>query len=157
MNETIEYIKKLFKKKGYKFTIQKKIILEVLLENKEHKNAKQIHDKVKNQNIGITTVYRTLNLFTELDIVKEINISGTSYYEIKIFSKNQFHIHFKCFKCNSIIDINNKDINLNCLDLKQKVESVSNLDIYDINIMFTGLCKSCKEEFLWQDQQRLEQ
>ena len=157
MNETIEYIKKLFKKKGYKFTIQKKTILEVLLENKEHKNAKQIHDKVKNQNIGITTVYRTLNLFTELDIVKEINISGTSYYEIKIFSKNPFHIHFKCFKCNSIIDINNKDINLNCLDLKQKVESVSNLDIYDINIMFTGLCKSCKEEFLWQDQQNLEQ
>ncbi|CEK33821.1 ferric uptake regulator [[Clostridium] sordellii] len=157
MNETIEYIKKLFKKKGYKFTIQKKTILEVLLENKEHKNAKQIHDKVKNQNIGITTVYRTLNLFTELDIVKEINISGTSYYEIKIFSKNPFHIHFKCFKCNSIIDINNKDINLNCLDLKQKVESVSNLDIYDINIMFTGLCKSCKEEFLWQDQQKLEQ
>lgn len=157
MNETIEYIKKLFKKKGYKFTIQKKIILEVLLENKEHKNAKQIHDKVKNQNIGITTVYRTLNLFTELDIVKEINISGTSYYEIKIFSKNPFHIHFKCLKCNSIIDINNKDINLNCLDLKQKVESVSNLDIYDINIMFTGLCKSCKEEFLWQDQQKLEQ
>lgn len=152
MNETIEYIKKLFKKKGYKFTIQKKTILEILLENKEHKNAKQIHDKVKNQNIGITTVYRTLNLFTELDIVKEINISGTSYYEIKIFSKNPFHIHFKCFKCNSIIDINNKDINLNCLDLKQKVESVSNLDIYDINIMFTGLCKSCKEEFLWQDQ-----
>ncbi|MBW4873176.1 MAG: transcriptional repressor, partial [Paeniclostridium sp.] len=100
MNETIEYIKKLFKKKGYKFTIQKKTILEVLLENKEHKNAKQIHDKVKNQNIGITTVYRTLNLFTELDIVKEINISGTSYYEIKIFSKNPFHIHFKCFKCN---------------------------------------------------------
>ncbi|MCR1848027.1 Fur family transcriptional regulator [Paraclostridium sordellii] len=157
MNETIEYIKKLFKKKGYKFTIQKKTILEVLLENKEHKNAKQIHDKVKNQNIGITTVYRTLNLFTELDIVKEINISGTSYYEIKIFSKNPFHIHFKCFKCNSIIDINNKDINLNCLDLKQKVKSVSNLDIYDINIMFTGLCKSCKEEFLWQDQQKLEQ
>ncbi|CEO34601.1 ferric uptake regulator [[Clostridium] sordellii] len=157
MNETIEYIKKLFKKKGYKFTIQKKTILEVLLENKEHKNAKQIHDKVKNQNIGITTVYRTLNLFTELDIVKEINISGTSYYEIKIFSKNPFHIHFKCFKCNSIIDINNKDINLNCLYLKQKVESVSNLDIYDINIMFTGLCKSCKEEFLWQDQQKLEQ
>lgn len=157
MNETIEYIKKLFKKKGYKFTIQKKTILEVLLENKEHKNAKQIHDKVKNQNIGITTVYRTLNLFTELDIVKEINISGTSYYEIKIFSKNPFHMHFKCFKCNSIIDINNKDINLNCLDLKQKVESVSNLDIYDINIMFTGLCKSCKEEFLWQDQQKLEQ
>ncbi|CEN24704.1 Fur family transcriptional regulator [Paraclostridium sordellii] len=157
MNETIEYIKKLFKKKGYKFTIQKKIILEVLLENKEHKNAKQIHDKVKYQNIGITTVYRTLNLFTELDIVKEINISGTSYYEIKIFSKNPFHIHFKCFKCNSIIDINNKDINLNCLDLKQKVESVSNLDIYDINIMFTGLCKSCKEEFLWQDRQKLEQ
>ena len=157
MNETIEYIKKLFKKKGYKFTIQKETILEVLLENKEHKNAKQIHDKVKNQNIGITTVYRTLNLFTELDIVKEINISGTSYYEIKIFSKNPFHIHFKCFKCNSIIDINNKDINLNCLYLKQKVESVSNLDIYDINIMFTGLCKSCKEEFLWQDQQKLEQ
>lgn len=157
MNETIEYIKKLFKTKGYKFTIQKKIILEALLDNKEHINAKEIYEKVKKENVGITTVYRSLNLFAELDIVKEINIGGTSYYEIKIFSKNPFHIHFKCFRCNSIIDINNKDINLDCLDLKQKVETISDLDIYDINIMFTGLCTSCKEEFKWQDQQKLEQ
>lgn len=45
------------------------------------------------------------------------NIDDTIIYIKKKFSKNPFHIHFKCFKCNNIIDINIKDINIDCLEL----------------------------------------
>lgn len=146
MNDTIERIEKLLKSKGYKFTIQKLSVLEVLIESKTHINSKEIYDKLRHKKIGLSTIHRTLNLFKDLEIVKEINIDGISYFELKIFSKDPFHIHFKCIKCNSIIDIKSKDINLDCLQIKSKLEKEKYLDIYDIDIMFTGLCSKCKEE-----------
>lgn len=57
---------------------------------------------------------------------------------------------------NNIIDINSKDINIDCLELNNKVEIENNLDIYDLNVMFIGLCSDCKEELKWQDRQKLE-
>lgn len=111
---------------------------------------------MKDKRIGLSTIHRALNLFKTLDIVKEININGVGYFELKIFSKDPFHIHFKCSKCNSIIDIKSKNVNLQCLELKDRAEMENDLDIYDIDIIFTGLCSKCKEEFRWQDQQKLE-
>ena len=73
------------------------------------------------------------------------------------FNLSWISFEFKCSKCNSIIDIKSKDINLQCLELKNKAEMEKDLDIYDIDIIFTGLCSKCKEEFRWQDQQKLEQ
>lgn len=157
MNDIIENIEKVLKRNGNKLTMQKISILEILIESKVHLNSKEIYEKLRDKKIGLSTIHRTLNLFKDLDIVKEININGISYYELKIFSKDPFHIHFKCLKCNSIIDIKSKNINMKCLQIKDEVENDKNLDIYDINIMFTGLCSKCKEEFKWQDQQKLEQ
>lgn len=157
MDDIVVRIEKILKNNGYKFTIQKLAILEVLIESKTHLNSKEIHDRLKDKRIGLSTIHRTLNLFKTFDIVKEININGIGYFELKIFSKDPFHIHFKCSKCNSIIDIKSKDINLQCLELKNKAEMEKDLDIYDIDIIFTGLCSKCKEELRWQDQQKLEQ
>lgn len=157
MNDIIENIEKILKRNGNKLTVQKISILEILIESKIHLSSKEIHEKLKNKKIGLSTIHRTLNLFKDLEIVKEININGISYFELKIFSKDPFHIHFKCFRCNSIIDIKSKSINMDCLKLKDKVENEKNLDIYDIDVMFTGLCSKCKEEFRWQGRQKLGQ
>lgn len=108
MDDIVVRIEKILKNNGYKFTIQKLAILEVLIESKIHLNSKEIHDRLKDKRIGLSRIHRTLNLFKTFDIVKEININGIGYFELKIFSKDPFHIHFKCSKCNSIIDIKSK-------------------------------------------------
>lgn len=74
-----------------------------------------------------------------LGIVKEFNINSIDYYEIKIFSGKPLHIHFKCLKCNSIIDIDNINLDLQYLNLDRNIEHRENLQIYDINILFLGL------------------
>lgn len=122
MNKDISFYKKLFKKKGYKFTIQKRIILLEIINSNTHLSVKEIYEKVKKNNVGFATVYRSLKLFNELGIIKEISIDNISYYEMKIFSSNPLHIHFKCSKCNSVIDINNKSLNLEYIKLNKKVE-----------------------------------
>lgn len=156
MNYNLDYLKKVISKSGYKVTTQKILILEVMINDSHHLSAKDIHDKLKQKNIGIATIYRSLNLFIELNIIKKIEIDNITYYEMKIFSKNPFHIHFKCSKCGSIIDINNKDINIDYIGIIRKVELEENFEIDDSDIMFKGICDKCKEDIKWQDQQNLD-
>ncbi|MBY6929023.1 Fur family transcriptional regulator [Clostridium botulinum] len=146
MRENISFYKNLIKKHGYKFTMQKRIILLEVINSNTHLSVKEIYDRVKHNRIGITTVYRSLKTFNELGIVKEINVNGISYYEIKIFSGNPLHIHFKCSKCNSIIDIEDNFLNLEYIKLNKKIEEKNNLEIDDLNIMLIGTCSKCKED-----------
>ncbi|NFN86864.1 transcriptional repressor [Clostridium sporogenes] len=157
MSTQLEYFKKLIEEKGYKFTFQKKIILKVLVNSSIHLNAEEIYNEIKKENIGIATIYRNLKIFEELGIVKEFNIEGINYYEMKIFSGKPLHIHFKCLKCNSIIDMDNGKLNLEYLKLNRDIECSENLEIYDVNMLFLGLCSRCKEEEKCQDQLNLEE
>lgn len=146
MDKNLSLYIKIIKKNGYEFTKQKKIILLELIEANTHLSAKEIYDKVKDRNVGLATVYRTVKAFENLGIVKEININAVSYYEMKIFSGKPLHIHFKCSKCNSIIDIDSKDLNLEYIKLNKKVEEEKDLEIDDVNIMLLGVCSKCKED-----------
>lgn len=157
MTDNLHYLKRLISKSGHKVTLQKVLILEVMMNSQHHLNVKDIHEKLKRKNIGLATIYRALSLFSQLNIIKKIEIDNTTYYEMKIFSKNPFHIHLKCSKCDSIIDINNKDINIDYIDIINKVEVEKNFYIYDSDVMFIGICNKCKEAVKWQDQQNLEE
>lgn len=60
------------------------------MSSRHHLSAKDIYDKLKQKNIGFATIYRSLNLFIELNIIKKIDIDNITYYEMKILVK----IHF---------------------------------------------------------------
>ena len=62
MGKQLDYFKNLIEEKGYKFTVQKKIILKVLIDSSIHLNAEEIYNKIKKDNIGIATVYRNLKI-----------------------------------------------------------------------------------------------
>ncbi|MBO3440771.1 transcriptional repressor [Clostridium botulinum] len=157
MSTQLDYFKNLIEEKGYKFTFQKKIILKTLMESSIHLNVEEIYNKIKKNNIGIATVYRNLKVFKKLGIVKELNINAVNYYEMKLFSRKPLHTHFKCLKCNSIIDIDNNKLDLEYLKLNRSIEHSEDLEIRDANILFLGLCSRCKEEEKYQDQQSLEE
>ncbi|MGH4052049.1 MAG: Fur family transcriptional regulator [Clostridium sp.] len=157
MDEDLNHFKKLLKNNGHEFTSQKQLILRTILNYKTHLNAKEIYEKIKYKNIGLATVYRALKVFNELGIIKEINIDGISYYEMEIFSGKPLHIHFKCCKCNRIIDLDSQSLNLDYLKLNKKMEKEKELEIYDSNIIFVGLCSKCKEEIKCKDQENLKE
>ena len=140
-NALIDF-KRIIENNGYKFTRKKQLILRTLIEANTHLNAEEIYEKVKNSSIGLATVYRNLKIFCNLSIVKEISITGRSYYEMKIFSKKPLHIHFKCIQCNRIIDIDNKS--LHYLRVNKIVEKDNDLLVFDADIMLIGLCNQCK-------------
>ncbi len=63
--EEVKYTKNKLMEKGYRLTVQRKAIVNVIIENKfDHLSIKDIYDLVKITipDIGIATVYRTVLL-----------------------------------------------------------------------------------------------
>ncbi len=146
MNKEITPCRDLLERNGYRFTAQKQRILEEILIANTHLSVKEIYERVKEKHIGIATVYRNLKCFETLGIVKEINENGMRYYEKRIYSGQPLHIHFKCFICNCIIDIDDYTSDLEYLKINRKIEENSQLEIHDANIMLIGICPKCRED-----------
>lgn len=76
MENRIEKIKKQLSSQSYKLTPQREATVRVLLEHEEdHLSAEDVYLLVKEKapEIGLATVYRTLELLSELKVVDKIN------------------------------------------------------------------------------------
>ncbi len=70
----------------------------------EHFSAESLYDLVKHldDTIGIATVYRTLELFEKLKIVRNVKIKndGINYYDLmELGEETHLHHHLICTKC----------------------------------------------------------
>src|SRR5699024_5927422 len=62
--------------------------------------------KDKAPDIGLATVYRTLELLSELSIVDKINFGdGVSRYDLRKEGVNHFHHHLVCMECGSVEEV----------------------------------------------------
>ena len=88
----IDRINQQLKAKGYKLTHQRAMTLRVLLENEQdHLSAEDVYMLVKKSypEIGLATVYRTLELLTELHIVEKMNFGdGVARFDLRDATKS---------------------------------------------------------------------
>lgn len=133
------------KEKGYKLTVQRKAIIEVFLENQSsHLSPEEIYDNVRNDypDIGLATVYRTLQLLEELDIVYKVNFDdGCSRYELNLDSEDHQHHHLICLECGKV-----KEVKLDLLEnLESEIGKEGEFRVVDHNVKFFGYCKNCEK------------
>src|SRR5699024_4212023 len=145
MKQRIERIKKELHSKGYKLTPQREATLTVLLEREEdHLSAEDIFLLVKEKapEIGLATVYRTLDLLTELEVVDKINFGdGVSRYDLRKEGIDHFHHHLVCMECGSVEEI----IEDLLVDVEKIVEDKWEFQVKDHRLTFHGICKNCQE------------
>ena len=120
MNTTLEKLKERIKDKKYKLTTQRQTILQAFIDAEEnHLSAEDVYVLVKEvaPDIGLATIYRTLDLFTELDLLKRLDFGdGRNRYELNDEEFAHFHHHLICVK--SIIA---KKLNFRTIDHQLKV------------------------------------
>lgn len=139
-------IKELVKNAGYKMTNQRSEILkEFIKEEGDHLSADDIHNILHGKGFGISTIYRSINLFVNLGILTEFKIDNKSLYELKIFAKKPLHIHFKCTDCGDLRDIVDREIILKHLRMNNLIEEKYSTLITDSDIIYHGLCGKCVE------------
>jgi Fur family ferric uptake transcriptional regulator len=139
----VEEILSQLKEKGYRNTPQRKAIVEVVLSCKHHLNSEEIYLKVKetHKDIGLATVYRTLTMLDELNVIKKNNFDdGCIRYELN--SQEHHHHHLICSKCGKVIEVMDDLLE----DLEKRIETKFNFVIRDHNLKFYGLCSECSKD-----------
>lgn len=137
--------------KDHKLTPQRRLILQIFLENKaEHLSAEEIYDltRKKDANIGIATVYRTLDLLEEIGIVHKSNFGdGRGRYEPSLEGQEEHqHHHLLCLGCRKILEVEEDLLN----QLEQLIVEKKGFRIVDHRVQFYGYCRECRRE---QDEQ----
>lgn len=124
MESRIDRIKKQLSGAGYKLTPQREATVRVLLENEEdHLSAEDVFLLVreKSPDIGLATVYRTLELLNELNVVDKIQFGdGVSRYDLRQEGAAHFHHHLVCIECGAVDEIQE--------DLLEDVEAIVEKD-----------------------------
>lgn len=82
----IEKLKRNLKGKGYKLTPQRRAIVDIIIQNSgSHLTTEELYDLVKTEcpEIGLATVYRTVQLLEELGVVSKLDLNDGCYrYEL---------------------------------------------------------------------------
>ncbi|AFU14806.1 ferric uptake regulation protein [Bacillus thuringiensis MC28] len=145
MEERIERIKKQLHAASYKLTPQREATVRVLLENEEdHLSAEDVYLLVKEKSpeIGLATVYRTLELLSELKVVDKINFGdGVSRYDLRQEGAQRFHHHLICIQCGAVQEIQEDLLG----EVERKVERDWSFKVKDHRLTFHGICKNCQE------------
>lgn len=68
--EKVEAVIRQLKEKGYRITVQRKMLLQIILSN-EYSSCKEIYFAAKSRDskVGIATVYRTVQLLEDMELI----------------------------------------------------------------------------------------
>ncbi len=127
--------------KGLKSTRQRDIILESFLSSARHISIEELYLKLraKHPSIGYATVYRTLKLFAESGIAREIQFGdGQTRYEHA--TEGEHHDHLVCTRCGTIIEFENETIE----QLQQEVAVSHGFQIENHKLELYGVCVKCQ-------------
>lgn len=132
-----------------RWTVSREVILDLLSRSSGHMSAKEIHAALyaEHPGLGLTTVYRTLELLHRLGLVQKVaSGDGQSRYELRSEGGKGHHHHLICTRCGRIIDY--RDFIGEELELVKKSEEAlakkHNFLIRDHNFEFLGLCEKCR-------------
>lgn len=148
--ENVEYdsllvkFKELLKLNSLKFTKQREIVLKTLYNYDEHFTPESLYLLVKeNQpslNVGIATIYRTLNLLEESQMVTSISFgSAGKKYEL---ANKPHHDHLICKSCGEIVEFEDNNIEKR----QQDIAKANGFKLTSHLMQLYGICKKCQEK-----------
>ena len=124
--------------KKHRMTRQRRIILEELRKVDNHPSADEIYEIVRKRipRISLGTVYRNLEILSELNQIKKLAISGN----LKRFDGNiANHYHIRCLGCGRVDDVKIAPLK----DIEQQLSGTTGFTITGHNLEFNGYCPDC--------------
>ena len=138
--ERIELFKRLCIERGERCTVQRRVILETVLELDNHPSADRVFESVvaRYPDISRTTVYRALEHLSQMGVItKACHPGRVARFDPRL----ELHHHLVCLRCNQLIDFEDDDLN----DLKIPDTSDLGFEVNDYRVQLRGICQQCRE------------
>lgn len=132
--------------KGYRNTPQRESVLRAVLEaekKEEHMTVEEVFQRARRHcaDIGLATVYRTLQLLTELGLVERSYLAGDIVrYELAHEDEPHCHHHMLCTECGSITEVR-QDL---LAAIERMLKTRYDFEVTGHTVSFSGICAECR-------------
>lgn len=141
MDNSLAEFKQALARHGHRLTEARKEVLAALVSAGGHVSADELVVLVRQSGseVGRMTVYRTLDLLTELGLVRPI-YQGTGAAHFILLVEGHHH-HLVCTGCDSVVELDA------CLlkDIDGRVEDSTGFEVRGHLLEIFGLCRNCQD------------
>ena len=122
-------------------TIQRSLVLEAVNTLHCHATADEVYEEIikEHPTISKATVYRNLNLLSEMGEIRRLEIPGSADRFDHI---SRIHYHVKCEICGRVFDVDMDFIT----GLEKGIKDTHGFDLTGYDIIFHGICPECKKQ-----------
>ena len=119
-------------------TKQRQIILDAVRSRRDHPNAEQIYEQIKEDNpkISLGTVYRNLAVLADEGKILQIKLPAADRFDLTAAQHN----HFVCEKCGKVTDIDLDEVR------PQAFRTEAGYVVRAHQTIYMGLCPDCAKE-----------
>jgi Fur family ferric uptake transcriptional regulator len=125
---------------GKRTTSQRRLLLDLILQSEGHLDADELYRRAREQesSISLSTVYRNLKLFKELDLVDELHFAEAHHhYEAKALAQ---HHHLVCQGCGKVIEFTSPLTER----MKSQIQKDNDFVVTDTEVRMKGYCARCQ-------------
>jgi Fur family transcriptional regulator, ferric uptake regulator len=141
MEQTDQNLLVMLKARGLRLTPQRAIIIEIIEKLDGHITAELIFDEVKKVNpyINLATIYRTLELLQDLNLITPTDLGGNqTYFALKDHCS---HHHLVCQHCGCIEEFRDELLE----PIWSNIKAHYGFEVHTDHLSLFGLCQHCRE------------
>jgi Fur family ferric uptake transcriptional regulator len=129
----------LLAQRGLRLTRQREAVVEAIVQAKGSFTAQELHDKLrtKHSGVGLTTVYRTLEILSEGGAVERVH--GLNHCEAFVLAGKHHSHTIVCSSCGTASEL----VDCGCDELVAAAARQTGFRIEDHVIQLSGLCREC--------------
>ena len=139
--DDVELFSEFLRKRNLKLTSQREAILQGAEQIKKHFSAEELFDRLRAEDQGISkaTVYRTLSLLVEAELLEEHDFErGHKVYEYSV--REPHHDHLICMECGYVLEFENEEIER----LQDKVARSFGFSLVRHKLELYGMCPKAR-------------
>src|SRR5262245_43548361 len=127
--------------RGFRLTVPRRVVLEVVRGIKTHPTAEEVHRLVSRRapRVSLGTVYRNLRLLVDAGLLGEL--PGP---RARFDGNTRAHHHFTCLRCGRIADVEAPVAEPHSRALSKRVAARTGHTITHHRIDFFGRCRECR-------------
>lgn len=141
MTDQVKFLAHAIQESGYRLTAARQSIVEILVASGGHITADDLAVRVRaaNPQVGRMTVYRTLELLSELGVIRPIyQGTGAAHY---ILMAEGSHHHFICNRCHMVIEFDDCTADALTDQLAERLDFQVQGHLLEVH----GLCAGCRD------------
>jgi Fur family ferric uptake transcriptional regulator len=140
MRLTANKIAGILRRQGYRLTPQRHAVLKAIAGSYDHLTPAEIFERVRQEYsaIGLATVYRVINLLTELKLICRVSLKGDSQSYL-MRRPLEHHHHLVCSQCGRAVDFTDCDLSR----LEKQLSRNTGYDIEGHLLEIYGRCPDC--------------